>query len=246
MYPENTCKLLDWDTAFFGLKVARLLPSHLTDVILQQALTWCQIQAIECLYFLADCDRSETIQLAEQNGFSFVDIRMTFERDLNDMNVPSTATLPGVSIRVSQQRDLPYLRAIARNIYSDSRFHYDPHFPRTKAENLYVTWIDKSCNGSADAVLVVEKNEEPMGYITCHIVQPQVGQLGLVGLHPALQGIGAGQRLVYSALQQFNDWGIKRVEVVTQGRNCKAQRLYQRCGFLTQNLQLWYHKWFSK
>jgi hypothetical protein len=34
------------------------------------------------------------------------------------------------------------------------------------------------------------------------------------------------------------------VNVVTQGRNSKAQRLYERCGFLTRSVQLWYHRWF--
>jgi hypothetical protein len=32
--------------------------------------------------------------------------------------------------------------------------------------------------------------------------------------------------------------------VVTQGRNRGAQRLYQQCGFLSRDLQLWHHKWY--
>jgi hypothetical protein len=32
--------------------------------------------------------------------------------------------------------------------------------------------------------------------------------------------------------------------VVTQGNNLAAQRLYQTCGFLSRDLQLWYHKWY--
>ena len=39
--------------------------------------------------------------------------------------------------------------------------------------------------------------------------------------------------------------GIDRVQVVTQGRNVRAQRVYQRCGFVSAQLQLWYHRWFT-
>jgi hypothetical protein len=34
------------------------------------------------------------------------------------------------------------------------------------------------------------------------------------------------------------------VQVITQGRNYAAQRLYQRAGFVTRKTELWYHKWF--
>jgi hypothetical protein len=35
------------------------------------------------------------------------------------------------------------------------------------------------------------------------------------------------------------------VKTVTQGRNIPAQRTYQRCGFQTAAVQLWYHRWFD-
>ena len=40
--------------------------------------------------------------------------------------------------------------------------------------------------------------------------------------------------------------GAQAVTVVTQGRNRAAQRLYQQCGFLSRDLQLWYHKWYPR
>ena len=239
------CQFFEWDTAFFGVRIARLIPTRLTEPVLQQALNWCQSNAIECLYYLADSDHTESVRLAEQNGFNLVDIRMTFERHLSDMHAITAEGLPEVSIRPSQSDDLPYLRAIARDIYHDTRFYYDPHFPKDRADALYVTWIEKSCKRYADEVLVLESGSEPVGYIACHISNPQVGRIGLVGVNSAVQGIGAGQRLVHSALRWFADRDVERVEVVTQGRNCRAQRLYQRCGFLTRSVQLWYHKWFS-
>lgn len=242
---ENICQLLDWDTAFFGIRIARLIPSRLTQPILCQALSWCESQGIRCLYFLADSDHAESTRLAEQNCFNLVDIRMTLDVHTTDTDATTAQGLSEVSIRTSQLDDLPCLRAIARDIYRDSRFYYDSHFPQERAHALYATWIEKSCKGYADRVLVLEKNGEPVGYITCHISNPQAGSIGLVGVHPAVQEIGAGRYLVYSALRWFASCGVERVGVVTQGRNSKAQRLYQKCGFLTRRVQLWYHKWFS-
>lgn len=245
MDTKGICQLLDWDTAFFGMRIARLIPSRVTESILRQALSWCQSEAIECLYFLADSNYGESIQLIEQGGFNLVDIRVTFERSLSEMDTIDTKGVSEISIRPSQLDDVPYLKAIAREIYQDTRFYWDPHFPQERASALYAVWIEKSCKGYAERVLVLEKNAEPVGYITCHITNPQLGRIGLVGVHRKIQNVGAGQHLVHSALQWFASCGVKRADVVTQGRNCKAQSLYEKCGFRTQKVQLWYHKWFN-
>jgi hypothetical protein len=49
---------------------------------------------------------------------------------------------------------------------------------------------------------------------------------------------------MHGALRWFTENRLNRVEVVTQARNFTAQRLYQRSGFVTANVQLWFHKWF--
>jgi ribosomal protein S18 acetylase RimI-like enzyme len=58
--------------------------------------------------------------------------------------------------------------------------------------------------------------------------------------------MGVGRKLVVASLGWFDAHGADRVTVVTQGRNIAAQRLYQRCGFLTRSTGLWYHRWFSE
>jgi dTDP-4-amino-4,6-dideoxy-D-galactose acyltransferase len=93
-------------------------------------------------------------------------------------------------------------------------------------------------------VLVAELDKQPVGYISCHLLDQAKGQIGLCGVSKESQGKGIGLLLVSASLRWFVDHGVQRATVVTQGRNCKAQRLYQRCGFLTQSVQLWFHKWF--
>ena len=59
------------------------------------------------------------------------------------------------------------------------------------------------------------------------------------------RGIGLGTHLVNAALQFMLEKGRSRATVVTQGRNVASQRLYQRCGFITHAVELYYHRWFT-
>jgi ribosomal protein S18 acetylase RimI-like enzyme len=109
---------------------------------------------------------------------------------------------------------------------------------------LYETWTEKSCNGYADTVLVAEIEDLPVGYIACHLLDEINGQIGLVGVGSDYQGRRLGQDLLNASLRWFAEMGREQVIVATQGRNVIGQRMYQKCGFLTRSLQLWYHRWF--
>ncbi len=112
-------------------------------------------------------------------------------------------------------------------------------------DGLYETWIEKNCKGYADTVLVAEFQGQPTGYISCHLLDCTDGNVGLVAVAADAKGRGLGQALVDASLRWSAERGVSWVTVVTQGRDCGAQRLYQKCGFLTRTLQLWYHRWWS-
>jgi GNAT superfamily N-acetyltransferase len=92
---------------------------------------------------------------------------------------------------------------------------------------------------------VAELDGVPVGYISCHLNESRACRIGLVGVSAQARGQDVGKTLVFSALDWFLTQGAQEVLVVTQGRNYAAQRLYQCCGFLTQTVQLWYHKWYT-
>ena len=83
-----------------------------------------------------------------------------------------------------------------------------------------------------------------MGYISCHQLNAKVGSIGLVGVKSNARGMGIGQQLIDRSLEWFSGNGAHSVEVVTQGRNIRAQRFYQRSGFISNSVMCWYHKWF--
>jgi dTDP-4-amino-4,6-dideoxy-D-galactose acyltransferase len=239
---EEICTYLDWDSRLFDRRIARLNRRRLDEASLGDALDWCKSNRIECLYFLADSDDATTSCLAEQNGFQQTDVRITLERTLEERDV---TTFTEKNVRLARPEDTGALRAIARTVHRDSRFYFDQHFEREKCGFFYETWIENSIAGFAQAVLVVEVNENPVGYITCHL-QDRESQIGLAGIAEKYQKMGLGGKLTEGFLAWSVQKGARRSTVVTQGRNVRAQRLYQCNGFVTESVKLWYHRWFSK
>jgi dTDP-4-amino-4,6-dideoxy-D-galactose acyltransferase len=244
---SSLCQFLDWDSEFFQRRIARVTVNRLDIIAVHEVMTWCELNAIDCLYFLGDLEDKTTIQVAEENGFRLVDIRITLDTRIEEPLKFDSDKL-AISIRPSTPDDIAALRAIARVSHCDSRFYYDLHFPQSRCDDLYEMWIEKSCNGYADTVIVAEVDDQIAGYISCQITDPHlaVGQIGLVAVGPEARGMGIGYELVRESLRWFSKHQVQQVIVVTQGRNSKAQRLYQRCGFLTRSVQAWYHRWYSR
>lgn len=239
--PTELCQYLTWDSDFFNLRIATITPERLTTDEIVAVRAWCADQAIDCAYMLADGDDYPTLQHLQQAGFMGVDIRVVFEQRLTDKHPSDHQPL----VRTWRERDLPELRRIARDSYRDSRFYFDPNFPDERCDQLYETWIENSCRGWADEVLVYENTGRVGGFITCH-KSGNDGKIGLVGVSERARGRGVGTAVVDQALQWFYANDCTSVTVATQGRNIPAQRLYQRCGFITQSVKLWYHGWFTR
>lgn len=240
---NDCCHYLDWDSNFFGCRIARVNGSRLDATSIQEILAWCAAQKVDCLYFLAAADDDATVRLAERHSFHLVDIRATFERRLDRTRPKRSKNCPA-QVRPYIATDIAELRKIARSSYHDTRFYYDRHFPPHLADAMYETWIEKSCSGHAETVLVADVDGQPVGYVSCQVLEKSTGQIGLVGVSQEWNGLGLGQMLVNESLLWFAGRRVERVRVVTQGRNSKAQRLYERSGFVTEALHLWYHRWF--
>lgn len=241
---EPVCEYLNWDSDFFGDRIARLTTDRIDREIAYAAERWCGDNQIDCLYFLARLDDPDTFRTAQAGGYQLVDVRVTWSASISGCG-EATADSPG-ALRPFQESDLRALREIAKVSHRDSRFYADPRFPGDACDRLYETWIERSCHGWADAVFVADMGLGPVGYATAHRDTEVEGRLGLIAVDAGARGRGLGRLLVKAVL----DWGrrerLQTVRVVTQGRNSGAMRLYGRCGFLPHVVQLWYHRWFDR
>lgn len=240
------CQFLAWDTDFFGFRIARVTGNQLSPDKITAINKWCNKNHIECLYFLAESGDRETVTIVEDSGFNFVDIRVTFSRPIFEKGRENKySQTDDLLMRSSKRADIPKLQSIAREVYSQTRFHFDPNFPTEKCHEFYEQWIKNSCEGYADIVFVAIYKSRIAGYISCHSSEDgQIGKISLIGVSRENQNQGLGKQLIRHAIQWFSANKIKQIRVITQGSNIPAQRLYQSIGFRTRSVKSWYHKWF--
>ena len=236
------CELLPWDSEFFGFPVARVRDGTMDRTASCAILKWCSDAGVRLLYFLANDVPSWVV--ATGAGFELVDIRVEMVLD-RCMPLTGRVVSPGVVLREAIQEDLPRLLPIAASAHSDSRFFVDKKVPPNRARELFQSWLRRSVEGAlADVVFVAELDGRTVAYIT-GTLKERVGNVGLVGVGKSARGRGIGLAMVQKALEWFAYNEALEVTVVTQGRNVAAQRLYQRCGFVTQSTRLWFHRWFG-
>src|SRR5687767_10117275 len=171
---EEPVRVLAWDSDFFGVRVGRLA-AGLGPGAFAAAVAGARERGFDCLHQLSDAGDLETSGLAEEHGFRLVDVRLEYAIDLASRASARAAAPAGrppsvasAAVRPARPGDVPALRAIAAQSHRATRFRADGGFDGERCDELYATWIEKSCAGWADAVLVADHDGAPAGYASCH------------------------------------------------------------------------------
>lgn len=240
----NLCTLLAWDSEHWGFPVARFNESKLTEDSARKAIRWCEEHRVRCLYFAADGTCSETLKVACDNGFRFVDVRVDME---SSSLQSSSRAADGARFREAGPEDLPTIEQLARTAHGDTRFFKDANFDRTKAAELYALWIRRDFReNKVFAAVSPGDPEKVVGYASADASNLATGRIGLVAVSPEARGGGLGKLLVKCASAWCRSRGATTVKVATQGTNVAALRLYETCGFKVADVKVWFHRWFDQ
>ncbi len=236
---------MPWDSSQFGVRIARATCGQVDSSACRDLLKQCRDQAIDCLYFLAESADQDTIAALQTCDFELVDIRLTLS--VQYKSPPAAGQLDGIRFRLGDERDLDHLLPIASGSFGQSRFYVDQRFGHDNATRMFQIWLRKSfADEPGVAVVVAEQRDAAVGFVTCHLHKPPgEGNIGLVGVAESARGLGCAGGMINYAARWFAGQGVDRLNVVTQGRNIAAQRLYQRNGFVTRSVELWFHRWFD-
>lgn len=237
---DAPCQLLDWDTEFWGVRVARVLEGSMTDESRAGIDSWCIEHGISCVYFLAEAADEETKAAAEGGGFFYTDSRVTLRKE-----VRKPRQVSAIPVRLAEDRDLEALEAIARSSHGTTRFYHDPHFPDDRCGDLYAEWIRSTYESDA-VVFVIEDAGRAVAYVTCQVREGGTGYIGLIAVDASMRERGLGAGLAVAAHNWMLDERLKRAAVVTQERNVAAMRLIQSAGYVVDSTHLWFHKWYDR
>jgi dTDP-4-amino-4,6-dideoxy-D-galactose acyltransferase len=248
---------LAWDSEVIGLPIGRI--SWLIDRAGTEdspnirgellRLTIEEAQRSGTRYLLARVSARDVaaIHRLEKCGFELLDGILTFGTSAITKIGPSE-NQSGLHCRPFLPEDLPALQEIAASSFSADRFHSDPLIPKAKADELHRRWIENSCAGFADCVLIAEESE-PIGFTTLKIDRSceanlgiRVGVVVLVATSVKHRHRGIASLLTQFALSWFSQAGCHWVEVGTQLANVQASRVYQWAGFKLVSSSLTFRK----
>jgi GNAT superfamily N-acetyltransferase len=234
------CELLEWDTTFWGVKVARVVSGSMTDEGRVEIDKWCRDNGVSCAYFLAD-DEADTMLAAERGGFFVTDVRITLRKEMNGTRFRE----PEAPVRAAHDGDLQALEEIARSSHGLTRFYHDPHFQNDRCGELYARWI-RSTYDSGAAILVIDDGGPAVAYVTCEIRAGSTGYIGLIAVDEARRGQGLGRALATAVDNWMLEAGVAHLAVMTQERNVAAVRLIEGSGYDIVSRQVWFHKWYDR
>jgi len=235
-------RLLEWDTRFFGYKIALLEPYDLSLDKLKEIISELKNDAIKLAYCFAGQEDMASNYSLNQLPALLVDEKITYSKTVDAHNLNSVATNVK-PYRLSFATDK--LKSLTLQSGGFSRFNIDPNFRDNEFEKLYIEWIDRSVSRElADEIFVYDEGQEIQGFITLKIKQ-NGGSIGLIAVDERQRGKKIGKKLINAALMYFTEKKIDRIEVITQKANSGACRFYEVCGFKVQNIVNVYHLWIK-
>lgn len=233
---------LAWDTSHFGFGVARVSPTASTPE-LAAGLAALRQAGYRLAYWSVPAGHDELIAAGIYHGGFLADEKLTYVKSLG---VTPLARFPYCHVIEPYTAACPddALVRLAIGSAAFSRFRRDQSFPPEVCDKLYKLWIERSVSGEiADEVLVVREGGTLLGMITLVHVYDR-GDIGLVAVDAVAQGRGIGRLLVTEAGRRFGNAGRRAVQVVTQGQNQRACRLYESCGYSIERREIVFHFWF--
>lgn len=241
--PSGDVQILQWDSDFFGYNVGRILPSRLTSEELKALLESLKKENVTLVYWPSDPEDPESQEAARRSGGFLADRKITYVVDLEQIS-RQLAEEQNMTIReytdIETNDDLEDL-AIQSGLYS--RYKVDPKIGNALYEKLYKLWIRNSVNRSlAEKVLLSMDEGKIAGMVTVGMKNGR-GEIGLIAVHETMRGKSVGVHLTRAAQKWAIAKGCRYAQVVTQGNNHAACKLYEKCGYRIESTVNYYHFW---
>ena len=235
---KHQVEILTWDSNFFNIKVGRIKDINAASVKFKNVLGELKILGIELSYYSAPRLLNNIESTSAFYEFNLVDKKTTFIKKIEKINSNNKLVSEYDS---DYPEDKLINLAIQSGIYS--RFNIDRKIDRIKFEELYKEWIINSVNKKLAKEVLVYKNKGVIeGFVTLG-EKLGVADIGIIAVDEYSRGKGIGKILMTAAENWFANNHYNHIQVVTQGDNLPACKLYEATGYKIKSVEYFYHLW---
>jgi hypothetical protein len=253
------CRPLAWDTAFFGVPMARLdallrgprASDAAVASVLDALLAGCRTAGVRHVAARVDVEDMQAVSILESRGFRLMDALVTYFT--HPHREPPPAVREVGRIRPFEPGDEPALLAITAEAYQGfrGRFHLDPHLPRERSDAFYLEWARQCCAGQmADRIVVAEDAERGLiGWASTRRVEPASSVGGLTLWAGSLGACRRDKPGAYAGLIRSlafaNHEAGDVTETQTQNHNVATVRVYDAVGARYVRGEYALHAWLA-
>jgi len=236
---ENNFEILEWDSVFFGFKVAKI-NTFTSKEVYQAIIKELKQQDVKLVYCFAKPFSFEDNVLKE-NVALLVDEKVTYARIINEDQFDA----PEVNIHVYSEGVVSdKMLDIALQTSEHSRFRVDTNFQNEEFKKLYYQWIKNAVENCKDGELFTyEEGATLKGLIYLKEVSDKIGSISLIGVDQGYRGEQIGTKLINQSLSYFKRKKKNEIQVVTQKQNVLACNFYEKNYFKLIDTVNVYHIW---
>ncbi|MDH4066809.1 MAG: hypothetical protein OEW19_20605, partial [Acidobacteriota bacterium] len=250
---------LAWDSAFFGITMARLDillrgpaagAESLRDAV-RAVIDGCRNAGILHVTARVDAADLQAVSVLEDAGFRLMDALVSYFT--HPHKEPPRAVRVVGRIRALEPQDVDEVLAVTREAYRGfrGRFQVDPHLPADRADEFYLEWARQCLSGRmADRVVVADDGQGGIyGWASTRRVEPAssvggttlwIGSLG--ACRRDMPGAYAG---LIRSLAMANFEAGEVTETQTQNHNISTVRIYEAVGAKYVRGDYTFHAWLG-
>jgi hypothetical protein len=228
---------LEWDSAFFGVPIARVDVNGATTDTLRAVDTEARAQGITCLYGTLEPADETVAYLLQTFGYRLVEVSINYERP----GGPYTPRPSPSVVRPGTPDDMPAIEPAIRTMAAWSRYGADPRFGPEAACRMHHAWVERAARGVGDRALVVSEDDSGVtGMAT--FGRSHVPRIEFAGV--TKPGTGAADALMV-ALFEWAGGGATEAGWAA-ARNIAVLRWLGRWDFRANRSRYVFHRWLDE
>lgn len=167
------------------------------------------------------------IHLLDQAGFYFIEQAITLNIDLSSWNANSFLFPNNSEYQLipAMLPDKKAIKDIAGSIFTDDRFHLDPHIPKERADLRFEMWIENSFHNADTVYKFIDTEGTIIGFFIVN-EEKEFAEFRLAGLHPLYKGKGLGKMLYHHMYQILKEKKFKTIASVISLNNIQVLNVY--------------------